>query len=181
MFNLSTQDVVSSIENTPLVKLDGIYYQEYENFFGKNLFFPSIGETSFVKLEKQEHLPRARLDYNNELMKKIRIFFMNTRITESLCKKFDTTLKFDSVDIWTDSKGYTLKPHTDDFRIKLALQIYLSDDSLGTSLYSHDKLLKTFKFKYNCGYALLNNSQSLHGIEGQIKKDGRTSLYARYC
>jgi hypothetical protein len=36
MFNLSTQDVVLSIENAPLVNLDGKYFWEYQNFFGKN-------------------------------------------------------------------------------------------------------------------------------------------------
>ena len=36
MFNLSTQEVVLSIENTPLVNLDGKYFQEYQNFFGNN-------------------------------------------------------------------------------------------------------------------------------------------------
>ena len=34
MFNLSTQEVVLSIENAPLVKLNGLVYQEYNNFFG---------------------------------------------------------------------------------------------------------------------------------------------------
>ena len=37
MFNLSTQDVVLSIEKEPLEKLNGIFYQEYNNFFGKEL------------------------------------------------------------------------------------------------------------------------------------------------
>ena len=36
MFNLSTQDVVLSIENAPLVNLDGLVYQEYNKFFGNS-------------------------------------------------------------------------------------------------------------------------------------------------
>ena len=39
MFNLSTQEVVLSIKNASLVHLNGILYQEYENFFGKNYLF----------------------------------------------------------------------------------------------------------------------------------------------
>ena len=35
MLHLSTQDVVSSIEKTPLVNLNGIFYQEYLDFFDK--------------------------------------------------------------------------------------------------------------------------------------------------
>ena len=34
MFNLSTQDVVLSIGKAPLVNLDGIIFQEYQDFFG---------------------------------------------------------------------------------------------------------------------------------------------------
>ena len=37
MFNLSTQDVVLSIENAPLVNLNGMFYQEYQDFFGKDM------------------------------------------------------------------------------------------------------------------------------------------------
>ena len=48
MFNLSTQDVVLSIENAPLVNLDGIYFQEYQNFFGNNFSFPDISKSKFT-------------------------------------------------------------------------------------------------------------------------------------
>lgn len=180
MFNLSTQEVVLSIENSSLVNLEGLLYQEYTNFFGKNFISPDIKGRSFVKLEKQEHLPRVRLDYNDDLMKKIRIFFMNKKITDALAKKFNTYLKFESVDIWVDNKNYSLDPHIDDSRIKLALQIYLGDDNKGTSLYRDGNIVKTFEYNFNSGYALLNNQKSLHGIDGNIDKDGRISLYARY-
>ena len=89
-------------------------------------------------------------------------------------------LKFESVDIWVDNKNYSLDPHIDDSRIKLALQIYLGDDNKGTSLYRDGNIVKTFEYNFNSGYALLNNQKSLHGIDGNIDKDGRISLYARY-
>ena len=84
MFNLSTQEVVSSIEKTPLVNLDGIYFQEYHNFFGKNFSLPSTAGLQTAKLESQEDLPRVRLDYSNLLCKMLRIHFMDTRITKAL-------------------------------------------------------------------------------------------------
>ena len=180
MFNLSTQEVVLSIKNSTLVNLEGLLYQEYTNFFGKNFVAPDIKGRSFVKLERQEHLPRVRLDYNDQLMRRIRIFFMNKNITNALATKFNTYLKFESVDIWVDNKDYSLTPHVDDSRIKLALQIYLGDNNKGRSLYNEDNIVKTFEYKFNSGYALLNNAKSLHGIDGNIDKDGRISLYARY-
>ena len=105
---------------------------------------------------------------------------MNTNITGALQNKFNTTLTFDSADIWIDDMGYMLPPHKDDSRIKLALQIYLSDNNEGTSLYDNDGNIRyTFPFKFNSGYALYNGMYSTHGVE-KIENAGRTSLYVRY-
>ena len=84
------------------------------------------------------------------------------------------------MDIWVDDKGYKLGPHTDDARIKLAVQIYLGDNNIGTSLYKDDKNIKTFEYKFNSGYALLNNDKSFHGLDKEVEKSKRVSLYARY-
>ena len=113
-------------------------------------------------------------------MKQIKILFMHTNITGALQNKFNTALTFSSADIWIDNKGYKLPPHTDDSSIKLAIQIYLSDNNEGTSLYHNDGSIRyTFPFKFNSGYALYNGMYSTHGVE-EIENDGRTSLYVRY-
>ena len=75
MFNLSTQEVVLSIEKSPLKIVHGIIYQEYRDFFGKGFKLPPLENKNFVKLEFQEDRPRMRLDYDDELMKQIKIFF----------------------------------------------------------------------------------------------------------
>jgi len=180
MFNLSTQEVVLSIEKSPLKIVHGIIYQEYRDFFGKKFNLPKLENKNFVKLELQENYPRMRLDYNDELMRKIKVFFMNTNIARALENKFKTQLQFSSADLWIDNAGYKLDPHTDDHRIKLALQIYLSNDNEGTSLYdTKGNVQYTFPFRFNSGYALYNSVYSHHGVE-EIEKDGRTSLYVRY-
>ena len=183
MFNLSTQEVVSSIEKTPLVNLDGIYFQEYQNFFGNTVLehFGELDNLDYIPLPNQEDKPRMMVAYSEKIMKELTIFFMHSRITQTLSKKFGTDLKFSSVDIWRDDKGYNLTPHTDDKRVKLAVQIYLGDDSLGTSLFDKNKnKIKTFEYRKNYGYALLNNESSLHGLDGVVENDGRLSVYARY-
>ena len=180
MFNLSTQEVVLSIEKSPLRIVHGTMYQEYQDFFGKEFSLPALDGKKFTSLEFQEKKPRRRLDYNDELIKKIKVLFMNTNITGALQNKFNTTLTFDSADIWIDDMGYKLPPHKDDSRIKLALQIYLSDNNEGTSLYDNDGNIRyTFPFKFNSGYALYNGMYSTHGVE-EIENAGRTSLYVRY-
>ena len=47
MLHLSTQDVVLSIENTPVTKFNGFVYQEYNNFFGKTFMKKSFKKSSF--------------------------------------------------------------------------------------------------------------------------------------
>jgi len=180
MFNLSTQEVVLSIEKSPLKIVRGTIYQEYANFFGNTYELEFGKKENFEKLENQTYLNRVKLSKDSEVMKKLTVFFMNDRITRALGKKFNTTLKFASVDVWADGKGYKLPPHVDDSRIKLHLQVYLSNDNEGTSLYdSEGELLYTFPFKANYGYALYNGVYSHHGVE-EIENDGRTSLYVRY-
>ena len=180
MFNLSTQEVVLSIENSVLEINHGIVYQKYPNFFGNTFNFHFGKQENFEKLENQTHLNRVKLSNDDIDLKKIKILFMNTQITKALEKKFKTNLRFASVDVWIDGKGYKLTPHVDDPRIKLHLQVYLSDDNKGTTLYDKaGKELYTFPFQTNFGYALLNNEHSYHGVE-EILKDGRTSLYARF-
>jgi hypothetical protein len=180
MFNLSTQEVVLSIEKTPVIKEKHFVYQHYYNFFGNLQELElDIDNLNFDRLENQENYHRKRLSYNEKLSKQLHIFFMNSKITNALIKKFNTDLRFKSVDIWTDNKGYYIPPHIDDSGIKLALQIYLSEDNIGTSLYNKDKKIKTFTFEPNSGYALLNTKNSFHGVD-KIEKEGRISLYARY-
>ena len=183
MFNLSTQEVVLSIENSPLTKLKGIVYQEYHNFFGNSMLeeLKNLEDLDLVQLERQLDRPRQRVEYTEDIMKKLKIFFMHSKITNVLAKKFNTELQFDSVDIWQDKPGYYLEPHTDDPRIKLALQIYLGDNNVGTSLFDKDNnVLKTFEYKLNSGYALLNTSDSLHGTTTKVESGLRNSMYVRY-
>ena len=185
MLHLSTQELVQSIENSPLVNLDGLIYQEYPNFFGKKLLdqLSSDEKLNLAPLELQEEKQRSRVDYSETLMKKLKIFLSNSKITKAISTKFNTPLRFKSVDIWMDRTGYFLPPHTDDQRIKLALQIYLGTEiNVGTSLFDGDNnVIKTFHYKFNSGYALLNNAVSLHGTEGTVAKNKlRRSLYVRY-
>lgn len=180
MFNLSTQDVVLSIENAPLVNLDGLVYQEYNKFFGNNYEISFDDDKNFEKLDRQKGANRVKLKDNDIEIKKLKVFFMNSKITNALKQKFGIDLKFKSLDVWIDNKGYSLVPHVDDETIKLHLQIYLSNNSVGTSLYGKNKQkIHTFKFETNKGYALLNNEHSVHGVD-EVMEDGRVSLYARY-
>ena len=66
----------------------------FKSFFGKNILdeLANLDNLKFVKLEKQFDMPRQRVDYAEQLMKKLKIFFMQSIITNSLEKKFNTSL-----------------------------------------------------------------------------------------
>ena len=207
MFNLSTQEVVLSIEKTPVIVKNKIVYQEYENFFG-NLVIEKIKngikELKMVKLESHENENRWRVDYGETIFKELHLFFANSKITSALENKFNTKLKFSSLDLWFDhfreeDELNELEPHTDHDSIKLAIQIYLGEEeNVGTSLYANSgeiilyenskklkwdpdrKPIHTFKYNCNNGYALLNTEASWHGIHERVKKNTRKSLYVRY-
>ena len=84
MFNLSTQEVVLSIQKSPLKVVRGIIYQEYPKFFGKTYELNLGGNENFEKLENQAHLNRIKLSRHSEVMKKLTVFFMNSNITNAL-------------------------------------------------------------------------------------------------
>ena len=184
MFNLSTKEVVLSIANAPVIKEKQFVYQHYNNFFGNsNTLVEDFGNLKFEKLENQEKYPRQRLSYNENFSKQLQIFFMNRGITSALEEKYETKLKFNSVDLWIDNKNYFLKPHVDNDSIKLSLQIYLGENHPGTCLFENEDdkdPFYIFKFKNNSGYSMLLDGTSYHGLEYPVKHDGSTSLYVRY-
>ena len=91
MFNLCTQEVVLSIENSVLEINHGIVYQKYPNFFG-NIQNLDLGKKeNLEKLENQSDLNRKKLSRHDDDMKKITVFFMNSKITQALEKKFNNS------------------------------------------------------------------------------------------
>jgi hypothetical protein len=202
MYNDSVDFVVKSIQKTPLVNLNGLIYQEYQDFFDDVWLEKLKIDTKSIKLEKlnnQETKKRARVHYEEKISKELNIFFRNNKITTCLEDIFMTKLKPNSSDIWIDYPGYSFKPHTDDPSIKVALQIYIGEGNHpGTTLYSipeptklkgknidiaervsdKDKIYE-IKYKKNKGYGLLNNEMSCHGVSPVIDGE-RISVYARY-
>ena len=185
MFNDSIRFVAQSIEKSPLVNLDGILYQEYDNFFDEDTIKMLSFTKDSVSLNKfalQENKARFVVSHSEKIHRHMTILFRHNSIREALEKKFNKKLKNSSVDIWYDGPKYTLEPHTDFHTIQLSLQIYLGDPpNPGTSLYKAGTEIKTFDYKKNTGYSLLNNEVSFHGVTGDIFENNlRKSIYVRF-
>ena len=100
MYNLSTQELVLSIEKSPLLEKHGIVYQEYTNFFDNLLISKiknEIDNLKLVKLEQQETIARQRADYNETLCKELKIIFLNQKITQALENKFNTKSSHETI------------------------------------------------------------------------------------
>ena len=187
MHNSSVDFVVKSIEKSPLVNLNGLFYQEYNEFFDNfwldklNFDFNQIKTT---KLEKQQEDHRFRVEYSEKISKELNILFKHALIKKTLEEKFKLSLKPGVADIWFDFSGYQLTPHVDDASIKLALQIYIGNqEQPGTTFYdsteAHDPIHRVL-YKENRGYALLNNNKSWHSLDSKVSKGFRKSVYVRY-
>ena len=186
MLDNNIKFVVQSIEKAQLVNLNGILYQQFDNFFDKNTLEMLSFDKQTVSVSKfalQENRPRFAVNHNEKIHKHMTIMFRHRSIREVLENKFDVKLKGSSVDIWFDSPGYCLEPHTDFHNIQLSLQIYLGDPpNPGTSLYGEDgTIIKTFDYFKNNGYSLMNNEVGLHGVNGEILENNlRKSIYVRF-
>ena len=199
MYNSSVDFVVKSIQKSPLVNLDGLIYQEYQDFLDESLIKKIENEYklyNFDKLEAQEKRPRKKLSNQSKLSKELNILFSNIKITKSFEDLYCIPLSFTNCDVWQDGVGYFLPPHVDDSRIKLAVQVYLNESrSSGTKFFSstvNDPLgprkwqdeylqheVKEVYYKKNAGYSLLNNLHSFHGVMPN-ETENRLSLYLRY-
>jgi hypothetical protein len=190
MINDSIKFLVQSIEKSPVLEKNGCNYQILQDVFPNELVqeLSACDPTSVStkKLERQLAYPRVRVDYAETISKKLNLIFKSTKITELFESKYNLKLVAQTADIWFDSKGYNLTPHTDDPRLAMSMQIYLdtNENVPGTALFeSKDAATPFCQFKYerNNGYSLLNNQSGYHGTAFAMETTGiRKSVYVRY-
>ena len=93
--------------------------------------------------------------------------------------KKDLSSSFVRLEIIGDKKGFWLKPHKDILEKLMTMMIwanpYDESEKLGTDLYNDAfKLIKTIKYKHNCGYFFSSGEDTWHGLElKEIKKERR--------
>lgn len=190
MINDSIKFLVQSIEKSPVLVENGCNYQILQNIFSNQLLDEldncNLGNIKVQKLKTQTEEPRVRIDYAESISKKINIIFKSKKITNMFENKYKIKLVAQTSDIWFDSTGYNLPPHTDNPELALSMQIYLDTDYNvpGTALFGSKDATKSFcEFKYekNNGYSLLNNATAYHGTAFAMTSPAvRKSVYVRY-
>jgi len=190
MINDSIKFLVQSIEKSLVIQKHGCYYQSFQDILPENLLerLKKLEPTNCLvkKLEGQETFNRVRVDYQEDISKALNLIFKSSKIKNVFEEKYKMELVPQTTDIWFDSKGYNLTPHTDDSRLALSMQIYINTDSSipGTALFKSKNSTESFcQFKYveNNGYSLLNNKTGYHGTAFEMKSSNvRKSVYVRY-
>jgi len=162
----------------------------------------SLNEISYATIPKGERAydgTRAA-DYSGEgLDGKLRLFITkeNSHLFPNLTKiinylqskevvekishilKKNLSSSFVRLEIIGDKKGFWLKPHKDILEKLMTMMIwanpYNESEKLGTDLYDDAfKLIKTIKYKHNCGYFFSSGEDTWHGLElKEIKKERR--------
>ena len=91
MHNDSVDFVVKSIQKTPLVNLNGLFYQEYNEFFD-NFWLDKLNfnfnQIKTNKLEKQQENHRFKVEYSEKISKELNILFKHALIKKTLEEKF---------------------------------------------------------------------------------------------
>ena len=105
--------------------------------------------------------------------------------SKNYCEKFSTLLNknlsnsFVRLEIIADKLGFWLKPHKDIQEKLMTMMIWVNpyneSQNLGTDLYdSNFKIVKTVKYKHNCGYFFSSGQDTWHGLEEkEIQKERR--------
>ena len=121
---------------------------------------------------------------NNHLfpsLTKIINYFQKKEVVEKISHilKKDLSSSFVRLEIIGDKKGFWLKPHKDILEKLMTMMVwsnpYEESEKLGTDLYDDAfKLIKTIKYKHNCGYFFSSGQDTWHGLElKEIKKERR--------
>lgn len=142
---------------------------EVENFLPNHLLekliLVSENSTNWEKQEMQHNLTRQRL--SNPL--KELSYWLNDH---PLFQNF----KYISSTLWKDDIDFAMDWHTDNERVKVAIQIYL-DNRQSPGTHFKDRVIKYGK---NRGYILFNNKKMEHCVPNQTPHQGRLSLYALF-
>jgi hypothetical protein len=129
-------------------------------------------DLSYNKIDKQEYMVRKNI--NGETLP------WHEEWRKAVDSLFDVMWESNNVVLqrgqntswWIDEPGFDCPIHSDDTRVKVALQMYwIGAEDLGTRFYTDDtgtELRKKFDFVPNTGYLMINNAEQYHDMRMPI-------------
>lgn len=136
--------------------------------------------TEWTTVHLQEKLPRKAIPWKSEsVVEEVHSVFQ--ALEQEVSVIFSKQLKFQSVNFWQDSPGYSINPHLDNNRISVAVQVYINeaDPLLGTEMYKDGDVFYKLPWIPNTGYILNNTPNSIHGMR-TTGNTNRQHVYAIY-
>jgi len=99
--------------------------------------------------------------------------------------KKDLSGSFVRLEVIADKLGFWLQPHKDIPEKLMTMMIwanpYNESENLGTDLYNENfELVKTVKYKHNCGYFFASGKDTWHGLEKKEIKIERRCVQINY-
>jgi hypothetical protein len=130
---------------------------------------------SYNAIDKQEYMVRKNIDgdtlpWHDQWQTAIDL------LIESIWESNKIFLRrIHTTSWWIDETGFECPIHSDDPRVKIALQMFwIGNTDLGTKFYNDmnvDNLRKQFDFVPNTGYLMINNAEQPHDMMIPIPKD----------
>ena len=132
----------------------------------------------FVTKENSKDFPNLF-----KLITELQSKFVHNKISNIIKKNLKNS--FVRLEIIGDRKGFWLKPHKDIPEKLMTMMIWINtyneSDSLGTDLYNDKfELVKTVKYKHNCGYFFSSGNDTWHGLEKKEIQKERKCLQINY-
>jgi len=121
--------------------------------------------TTWNNVHLQENFPRKAIPWKpDSVIEEVYMVFQS--LEKEVSNIFSRQLKFQSVNFWQDSTGYTINPHIDNDRISVAIQVYINDADpmLGTEMHKNGNVFYKLLWQSNTGYILNNIPESIHSM-----------------
>lgn len=133
------------------------------------------------QLDSKNQIVDSRKKINwlaDSVVEETHIVFEN--LTPIIQKIFNRTLKFDGISIWQDTTNFFVSRHSDNPKIELAIQIYLSEYTLNLgTVFECDNEIVKIDYKINNGYLMDNKAKLTHYMPIPVPADHvRYSVYA---
>jgi len=176
-----TQSVLKHINN-----IDGVHF--VTGFFNRELLYRLLEycqtTTSWQPIfdpDQKEIQYRKKITWEEDTVVEV-VYSVLQNVTPQLENIFNKQLKFNGLDLWKDTKGYTIKRHTDNPIFNVSLQIYINNLPHLVTVFEHNGIHVTDS-NPGSGYIADNTKGARvpHWLNGIVPADfNRYSLHATW-
>lgn len=184
LINDATNQASISLKNKIITRSNSLF--KLNNFFNDSLLYKL---NAFFQSDPK-WIPQTGI-YNEVLNNRKKISWLSDSVVEEthtifenltpiIQRIFCSAIKFDGISIWKDTENFIQIKHTDNPKIEVAIQIYLSEYTLNLgTVFECDNEIVEINYKINNGYLMDNKAKLIHYMPIPVPADHvRYSVYA---